>query len=262
MKFLKSYKLFEYMVSDTSYLKRYLNMSDEDKMSGLVYQFGHLIDEYINDTGDDDILDRSGFVEGKNEYYEISDMLSKEDHKLFGEWLMTNYKKYAVNSDWPSWEYFTYHGIVKNQWLIHFSDYAPDIAKEGFKKGVFDIERLGLTTWLGDQDKNYGGYNFAYTLQDFAKYGQDRYDGPDVWKYGKEAVIFRASGVRVWHSGDEEYQTIFYGNTATNINYLEHYQGEWWIEGKNGRKLVKFDDLEQLVPWFTDNYSQYQKQLN
>ena len=125
------------------------------------------------------------------------------------------------------------------------------------------MSKLGLTTHLGDFDKKYGGYNFAYLLSDFVRYAKGDYSrGSRGYKYGDEAVIFRASGIKVWHHGDQEPQVIFYGNTATNIIPITSGENaEWAIYGKNRRVLFENDDLQRVVNWLINNFDQYRKRL-
>lgn len=136
------------------------------------------------------------------------------------------------------------------------------IVKNGFKFGVGDMTKLGLTTHLGDVEKKYGGYNFAYTLNDFIKYGKSNNFYGSGYKYGSEGVIFRASGIKLWHYTDEEYQVIFYGNTAKNIiPIFSGIYGGFEVYSKSDRLLFASDDLERVVYWIINNYSQYRKQL-
>lgn len=129
--------------------------------------------------------------------------------------------------------------------------------------GVSEIEKLGLTTSLGEFDKKYGGYNFAYTLGDFKKYGRSDYTRGGGWKYGKEAVIFNASGVKLWHHGDEEPQVIFWGATAKNIIPLTRGDNmDWAVRSKvTGNILFESDELETLVRWVEAHFNQYRKHL-
>jgi hypothetical protein len=153
--------------------------------------------------------------------------------------------------------------IVKNKWLIHFTNNAEEIAREGFTKGVNDITKLGLTTRLSDIDKQFGGYNFAYLLGDYVKYSREMYSG---YKYGKEAVLFRASGIKTNHSGDREPQVIFYGNTAKNIIPIKKTNkgeyGEYGIyDMRDGKLLYENNNLSKVVNWVVKNYDQYRSRL-
>lgn len=256
MNHLQTYKLFEYYSQDISALKRYLNMSDEEKARDLAYQFPHLIADYIESTGDDIATPHD-----TEDPYELIDLLTAEEQERFGEWLLGKIENdpSVMPQDIPSWSYLEYQEDVHNQWLIHFSNDAGSIALDGFRFGVDQIDKLGLTTYMSEFDKKYGGYNFAYLLKDFHRYGGTAWS--DKYKYGSECVIFRASGVKAWHNGDQEPQVIFYGKTATNINHVQYEEDGWYIEGRNGRKLVQFDSLVDFVDWFVRNYAQYRRQL-
>ena len=138
------------------------------------------------------------------------------------------------------------------------------MARKGFIKGINDPTKLGLTTWL--QGKKIGeGYNFAYTPEDFAKYGV--YDEFQALKYGDGTfLIFRASGIRCWHHADEEFQVIFHGKTARDIVFVDEVMGTYTIHSKDGKPLVqtgtegKYSPVD-LVNWVIDNYDQYRRSI-
>lgn len=118
------------------------------------------------------------------------------------------------------------------------------------------MEKLGLTCHLSEFEKKYGGYNFAYTLSDFPKYAKKS----GGYKYGSEAVVFNASGIKVWHYGDEEPQVIFYGNTAKNIIPITSGENtEFAIYSKDNKILYENDDLKNVVYWLIKNFNQYRK---
>lgn len=54
--------------------------------------------------------------------------------------------------------------IVHNEWMVHFSDYADKIAKEGFTKGNDYDGKLKSATY--QRGKTEGGYNYAYLASD------------------------------------------------------------------------------------------------
>ena len=80
--------------------------------------------------------------------------------------------------------------------------------------------------------------------------------------YLKELVIFKSSGVRLWHSGDDENQTIFWGKEASHINCINNEYGDWVIRNKVGNKIYENENLEKVVDWVVNNYDQYRKVLN
>lgn len=267
----KQEKIFEYISKNMIYLKDYLSMSDEQKKEYLPDEYYHFIQDFFDETDVDHSYDGNPYEK----------RLEFDDDIEFVEWLRTNnkelyndfanylFKKIKNNtlpiddSEYPAWSYFDNNPqLIKNQWLIHFTNDADSIAKSGFKYGVDDMTKLGLTTHLGEFDKKYGGYNFAYTLNDFQKYGSSSYGNwsKSGYKYGNEAVIFNASGIKVWHYGDEEPQVIFYGNTAKNIIPITSGDNfKFAIYGKNGKILYENDKLTKVVDWIVNNYQQYRK---
>jgi hypothetical protein len=156
--------------------------------------------------------------------------------------------------------------LKSNTWLIHFSDHAYDIWKEGFTKGVDDLTRLGLTNYLSDFEKSYPGYNFAFEAlsRDALRASHYHMSRP---KYGKNAVMFQSSGVPCYHYGDEEKQIIFYGKhiNPKNIVFLRNGGGTWEVIARTGNRednaIYKNDRFENTVKWVIANYQQYKSVL-
>lgn len=266
--------LKEYINSDVVSLKKYFEASDKQKKEFLPFEYSYFFEDFLVEeniefdipkekieygdgtTGDGDNL--SG--------YELIEFLYNNNKELFDNFSDYLFRKLfhhelpISDSEYPAWTYFGSNPeIIKNQWLIHFTNDAQSIAKNGFKYGVNDMTKLGLTTSLGEFEKKYGGYNFAYTLKDFRRYG---YSGYGKFKYGKEAVVFNASGIKLWHHGDQEPQVIFYGNTAKNIIPITSGDNaNWALYGKRGNVIYENDDLEKVVEWLVKNYLQYKNQF-
>lgn len=253
--------LTEYYSNEIVYLKKYFNMTDEQKKEDLIYSFSYLFPVFLEKETDQSLedlgLDEDDGIDIIKEKY-------PEEVSQFADWLtkQLNVDQYIMPQEKPSWYYMDYEKDIKNQWLVHFSDEAFQIEKDKtFKYGVDDLTKLGLTTYMGKIDKQYGGYNFAYRVEDVKKYGREL---RHVYKYttNGRGVIFRASGILVYHWGDEEKQVIFYGKTATNIISFFYSGGKWRITSlKSGNKLVEFDELEDLLFWVQKNYDQYRRQL-
>jgi len=268
--------LNEYITNDVIYLKDYFNMSDETKKQNLPYEYSYEFNEFIDTEVIDFEYPTHSFIgtDGEEpgdpyEEYEIAEWLYDNNKPLFDEfanWLFKKINDHDLSipdEDYPAWSFFDSPSVVKNQWLIHFTNNADDIEQQGFTKGVNDMTKLGLTTNLSSFEKEYGGYNFAYTINDFKKYAGRGYHLGGGYKYGSEAVIFMASGIRLWHNSDEEYQTIFYGNTARNIIAVTPCDDfKWCIKSnKTGQRLFGTDDLEQIANWIIKNFEQYRKHL-
>ena len=258
-------------------------MSDADKGRDLIDHLPNsfisfLIPDHVNDPVVLSFL-RELFPdvpEGELEYLTIDDIyavgyvydiIGEYLHKFSDELTQQFYAEAASyrtgGPDLPSFLFMDYEGLVQNQWLIHFTNDAEGIASNGFTQGMDDYTRLGLTTYFTDDSKQHGGYNFAYLLSDFMQYGSDR---SGEWKYGNECVIFRASGIKVYHHGDGEPQVIFYGNTASDIIPItrgaysseEGYEESGWVV-PNG--YYGSDEIEKVVNWIVDNFAQYRNHL-
>jgi len=272
----------EYITRDEIYLRDYLSMSEEQKKEYLPHEYHYFFEDFLVE---DDIEFEMPKEKVPSDYQdepdeevdmfedtiELMTWLENNNREVYDAFANYLYRKITNNelpipeSEYPAWSYFDDSPeLVKNQWLIHFTGDADGIADSGFQYGVDDMSKLGLTTHLGDFDKKYGGYNFAYLLSDFVRYAKGDYSrGRRGYKYGDEAVIFRASGIKVWHHGDQEPQVIFYGNTATNIIPITSGDNsDWSAKDKNERVLFEDDELEKVVNWIVNNYQQYRKSLN
>lgn len=269
----------EYIGRDMVYLKDYFSQSKEAKINSLPYMYSFMFNDFLYDENiefdkpTDDYYDGDNKLQKGDELdeYDVINWLSennKELFKKFGEYIYDKIVSYTMpvhDAEYPAWSFFDDNiTIIKNQWLVHFTDYAENIAKDGFKYGVDDMEKLGLTTQLGEFDKKYGGYNFSYTLGDYRKYAKSSNWRAKGYNYGNQAVIFNASGIRLWHDADQEYQTIFYGNTAKNIiPIIDGVDNDWAIYNiKTGNELFASDNIDDVINWLTTNYRQYRKVLH
>lgn len=261
---LNEQQLNEYYVKSVSDLKRYLTMSNGEKYRDLAqilpdYVIGNFATTGVHDLNDDEIEMLGNYP------HEYENVFSSDTYKDFYDFVMRSVDTEDLidPTDLPSWYFMEFNSIVKNQWMIHFSDFSYKIyGEQKFKYGVDDLTKLGITTKLEDFTKQRGGYNFAYDLKDYSKYGKFSYGSGYKWKYGEAAVIFRASGIKVDHLTDNEPQVIFQGDTAKNINMIYQDGNEWFIQNKNTKEpLISFDSVEKLVTWFTNNYDQYRKNL-
>ena len=89
--------------------------------------------------------------------------------------------------------------IVHNEWMVHFSDYADKIAKEGFTKGNDYEGKLKSATY--QRGKTEGGYNYAYLASDVI--GGKGYKFLDYLKERETPfVMFKGNGYRFHHNQD------------------------------------------------------------
>lgn len=164
----------------------------------------------------------------------------------------------------PTFMHMEYAGDVKNQWLVHFTQDAYKIANGGFTRGIDDPTMIGVTTRDEvEQLKAGGGYNFAYQLHDYIRHGRYSYDDVDAlelthpWKYGPEAVLFRASGILAYHEADNEPQVIFWGESADTIIPVTAPLFSCLTD----RVLVDTKLIEESIAWIVTNFRQYRNHL-
>ena len=262
----------EYITNNMVKLYRYLLLTDKEKIELLPMMFYYLIYDYVEKIyGDNERRERTYETLRIKSMYDFIEWMRDNDKKSyykFGKLLLKDMMEFNLphvdGRDYPAWAFFDSPSLIKNQWLIHFTKYPLEIAKEGFKYGIDDHTVLGLTTHYEDFMKRFGGYNFAYDIYDFYNYAYSR-NNSNSFKYGTDAVIFRASGISVWHVTDEEEQVIFYGNTASNIiPILDGYTNKFGVHDKDMvyRKIYyEDDDIENVVKWILTNFEQYRKRI-
>ena len=150
----------------------------------------------------------------------------------------------------PSWCTMNFNRVVKNEWCIHFGSDSENIAREGFTGGTPEIEHLAYTN-AGAQ-KSSAGYDFAFLINDRSV----DYNG-----YGDEAVIFRTSGVEIYHYGDNQNQVVFWGPNVKSFIPIHQDNGDWVVYGQNGQVLVRCGRPSEIALWATENLPQYRKQI-
>ena len=172
----------------------------------------------------------------------------------FKEWLEEN----DVNSGWetdaPAYEAMRYNRFIEPQWLIHWTNDAYSISREGFKYGHDDFRGLGHTTHKMNRQEG-SGYNFAFPLSRWAKYGKG--------KYGNEFVVFWGTGIEVSHFGDEEHQVIIWGPSVSKDMIFPVYNGDggdWEVrdERNDDRILFQGEDVLEVAGWIENNYRMLQ----
>jgi len=239
------------------YLLHHLNNGSID-----YYQYWWVITQWIeHEDLTEELSERAGreIDNLHDEEPELFELLTPTEQASCEEWVVTYLMRHDP-AEAPTGSYFTPEKrlIPRTTWLIHFSDHASDIWTDGFTRGVNDMNRLGLTTHLGDQDKKYGGYNFAFRAD-----GRDASWAAAKRSYGSEAVMFQNSGVSAWHSGDEEQQIIFWGaDVAKDATiYLSREEGDWVVNGRDDSQPFR-GDLKSAVAWVMRNDRQYARVLH
>jgi hypothetical protein len=220
-----------------------LNLSDAQRAEELAYSASWLLWQGLSEGGNDalaDAYEESG--------YDTEDILRRIKDELGAGWLERWYDDYYPQllqqdaAEAPSFLFFDRPKVLRNAWLVHFTADAERVARQGFRRGVEDPMRVGLTTLLSQSQKRTPGYTFAFRPGDVNRYAWNR-GRP---KYGKEAVVFRADAVLAYHTSDEEDQAIAWGPEAKDIRAV-------WMDGRNpvltnedGENIV-YDDFPSLI---------------
>jgi len=151
----------------------------------------------------------------------------------------------------PSFEALSDPELIQNQWLIHFTDNAEEIQEYGFVYGVADLWDAAWTNETEDVSKT-EGYNYAFAVKDFL------HDQSAAWQvYGKEAVLFRADGIRVWHIGDDEHQVIFWGRDAADMVVLQPdptIPGWVALSEYDDEPFYSAEAMTAVVQWVVQNF--------
>lgn len=252
--------LDEKYTSDNSALLRYMKDAEFDP-----YAHWHEVADWLSRHGEEDdfqalagvdYIDEDELVDLEPDvFYQLPPARQKEIASDVIDAVMANDPASA-----PTWAHMSLSKdrlLPRTTWLIHFSDDAESIARNGFKYGIDQMDRLGLTTWLGKSEKNYGGYNFAFEAT-----SRDALRGE---KYGRDAVLFMNSGVKAYHYGDEESQILFMGKDVdpNDIVLLRQAEGDWQVVPKVdiGREAVFRGALPQAIKWVMQNWTQYRRIL-
>ena len=206
-------------LTELDYLKDYLNMSPAAKGRDLAANFGQDFMSYLEGAGEEELATAIQAEIDKNEFLDFSFLETLPD-KVFEEFLSNLPLDIRSDPNSPTYLFMDFERDVDNEWLIHGTNDAGSIEANGFTRGVWDLASLGLTTALVDKVKT-GGFNFAFYATSFHE--------KEVLAYGKEAVVFRASGIEVYHHGDQQRQIIFLGNTATDIHSINYSSGIYYV---------------------------------
>ena len=177
--------------------------------------------------------------------------------------------------------------IVHNEWMVHFSDYADKIAKEGFTRGNDYEGKLKSATY--QRGKTEGGYNYAYLASDVI--GGKGYKFLDYLKERETPfVMFKGNGYRFHHNQDEEDQVVLNNIQKGTMVFVRRLYDQWCVlanvnpNWKNRTKdinprpederfamnnprniiegiLYSDDDIDKVIKWVMNNFNQYRSKI-
>jgi hypothetical protein len=252
--------ILEKYSSDNAYLLRHLNNSEFD-----YYRHWSLIclwaeeNDHLGDfeLGDDAVVDDASTL---NDYDpEVFLTLPEWQRREAIEWA-TEYLERHDPSELPSNHYLSAEKklLPRDTWLVHFTDHAGAVVANGFTHGTSDVDALGLTTYTKHEAKSMGGYNFAFEAG-----SRHALWAAQKGKYGKQAVMFMNSGVKAWHSSDEEDQIIFWGPEVDRHSIIRLFNeyGDWSVHDVRTNRPIVTGDFEKVVDWVMRNTRQYARAL-
>lgn len=250
---IKEYLEKDYNLPLYKYFKWASTASSCEKAEDLAYSCSYYIGKYIKEIyyrySEFENLLNDGEFDYEDESLVEMFLNMLEENNLCDHFVseMQNIVDYY---ELPSWCTMDFNRVVKNEWCIHFGSDSENIAREGFTGGTPEIEHLAYTN-AGAQ-KSSAGYDFAFLINDRSV----DYNG-----YGDEAVIFRTSGVEIYHYGDNQNQVVFWGPNVKSFIPIHQDNGDWVVYGQNGQVLVRCGRPSEIALWATENLPQYRKQI-
>lgn len=221
-----------------------LDLSDAEKATELAYQApSWLLWAGLSEGGYGELAD-----DYEQSHYDTEAILPRIQEELGTEWLESWYDDYVPQllqedaADAPSFLFFDRPKVLRDAWLVHFTSDAEKVARQGFRHGIDDPMRVGLTTHFSKSAKTRPGYTFAFRPEDVNRYAWSR-GRP---KYGKEAVVFRANAVLAYHTSDEEDQAIAWGPEAKDRRAVRMDGRNPVVTNADGEEIV-YDDFPSLI---------------
>ena len=254
---IREYLEKDYNLPLYKYYKWAKTASSCEKAKDLAYSCSYFIDKYIKQiyfrySEFENLLDDDEFDYEDEEKIETFCKMLEENNLCdhFISIMQDIVNTYGCYNELPSWCHMDFNRIVKNEWCIHFTKDAESIAKYGFTGGTPDIDHLAYTN--AGQEKPSKGYDFAFLIDDRSV---------DYNEYGDEAVIFRTSGIEIYHYGDNQNQVIFWGPNVKSFIPIHQDNGDWVVYGRDDQVLVRKESPSEIAVWATENLPQYRKQI-
>ena len=215
----------------------------------------------------------------------IDEYLDKRMSKVRNDFKTRNYEE----SSGFAWSEDAKDGkeIVHDEWMVHFSDYADKIAKEGFTKGNDYEGNLKSATY--QRGKTEGGYNYAYLASDVI--GGKGYKFLDYLKERETPfVMFKGNGYRFHHNQDEEDQVVLNNIQKGTMVFVRRLYDQWCVLANvnpnwkkrmkdinpkpederfamnNPRNIIEGilysdDDINKVIKWVVNNFDQYHNKI-
>ena len=160
---------------------------------------------------------------------------------------------YNLRSDLlPLYVTFGYEGEVEDGWIIHFTgdnENINSILKDGYFLGLSNMDNLAISAGA---DEMYGraedgdGYCFGFHIDDVQENFKSGYG-----HYGDSGIIFKGDGIKLYHNGDDETQTIFIGNQVKNMIPFWFDSNKKEFYNKDNSIRMPFNDIDEFFERLT-----------
>ena len=210
-------------------LVEYFEKSIEEKESELPeffhINYPHILDEWVLDNSELFVkLDEYESEEEAYEniiypttYYELDSDIEEKYKNFLIEIVDNVFKNNKYNLDLsllPLYITYTYEGDVNDGWIVHFTEDEENlesILKSQHFIGIPNIYNLAITA-RNEEDLTEDGYCFGFDINDIYENFKNNYS-----HYGYFGILFKASGIKLYHNGDHEHQVIFIGNQVRQL---------------------------------------------
>ena len=219
-----------------------------------LFENPHLVVEIVDDIA---AFDPDGIASTYKDY-DTYDFVAEDIYTIVNSYPQTACKVIYNSEEYNRLDQITldFNHTVVNGWLVHNSDYAWDIWREGFQYGD-EIGSLAYSNAGSTAGKEYGDYLFAFPIDD-APSPSYRFH---KLKYGDSSVVFIGTGNEFYHYGDEEDQVIFDRRQPTGCFVVDETDGYWCVYGKSDRPLVRFEEYSDCLKWIKKNGYDYRNQM-
>lgn len=235
---------------------------------------------------DKETADRTpGFsVERQDE--SMNEYLDKRMSKVRNDFKAKNYDE-SSGFSWPE-DAEDEKEIIHNEWMIHFSDDAQKISKEGFIQGNDYNGKIKSATYR--KNKVEGGYNYAYLASDVLNTPNESSFMEYLINRETSFIMFKGNGYRFYHSQDKEKQVVFNNIQQNTKVFVKKLYDQWCVlltsdpEWKRREKdidpkpedkeyamnnprnifncvLYSDEDINRVIKWVMTNFEQYRNKF-
>lgn len=156
----------------------------------------------------------------------------------------------------PLYVTFGYEGGVEDDWIIHFTgdnENINSILKSGYFHGLSNMDNLAISAASEEYSYDGDGYCFGFHIDDVQENFKSGYG-----HYGDSGIIFKGDGVRLYHKGDDETQTIFIGNTVRDMIPFWFDSSKKEFYNKDNSIRMSFNDIDEFFERLTKETKIYE----